>query len=66
MKFRDFIKEKMILIIGIILALVSVEILLLAYHIGILVRLYCAFIVIFVVALAILLSIKGKKIFTIN
>ena len=61
MNFREFIKEKMILIIGIILALVSVEILLLAYHIGILVRVYCAFIVIFVVALAILVEYKRKK-----
>ena len=61
MSFREVIKEKLILIIGTILALVSVEILLLAYHIGILVRIYCAFIVIFVVALAILVEYKRKK-----
>ena len=61
MNLREFIKEKLILIIGIILALVSVEILLLAYHIGILVRIYSAFIVIFVVALAILVEYKRKK-----
>ena len=61
MNLREFIKEKLILIIGTILALVSVEILLLAYHIGILVRIYCAFIVIFVVALAILVEYKRKK-----
>ena len=61
MKFSDFIKEKMILIIGIILALVSVEILLLAYHIGMLVRLYVAFIVIFVIVFAILIEFKRKK-----
>ncbi len=61
MKFRDFIKEKMVLIIGIILALVSVEILLLAYHIGILVRLYVAIIVIIVVVLAISIEYKRKK-----
>ena len=61
MNFREFIKEKMILIIGTILAISSVEILLLAYHIGILVRIYCAFIVIFVVALAILVEYKRKK-----
>ena len=36
MRFRDYIKEKMVLIIGTILALVSVEILLLAYDISIL------------------------------
>ena len=61
MKFKDFIKEKMILIIGTILALVSVEILLLAYHIGFLVKLYCAFIVIFVVLLSIIIEYKRKK-----
>ena len=48
MNFRDFIKEKLILIIGVILALVSVEILLLAYDISILIRVYCAVIIIFV------------------
>ena len=63
MKFKDFIKEKMILIIGTILALVSVEILLLAYNISILIRLYCAFIVVFVVAFAILIEYKKKKVY---
>ena len=61
MKFRDFIKEKMILIIGTILALISVEILLLAYNISILIRIYCAFIVVFAVALAIIIEYKRKK-----
>lgn len=61
MKFRDFIKEKMILIIGTILALVSVEILLLAYDISILIRVYCAFIVIFIILLAIFIEYKKKK-----
>ena len=60
MNFRDFIKEKLILIIGIILALVSVEILLLAYDISILIRIYCAFIIIFVLVLAILIEYKKK------
>ena len=61
MRFRDYIKEKMVLIIGTILALVSVEILLLAYNISILIRVYCAFIIIFVMALAILIEYKKKK-----
>ena len=61
MKFKDFIKEKWILILGTLLALISIEILLLAYKIGILVRLYCAFAVIFVVALGILIEYKRKK-----
>lgn len=61
MKFIDSIKEKVILIIGTILALVSVEILLLAYNINVLIRLYSAFIVIFIVVLAILIEYKKKK-----
>lgn len=61
MRFRDYIKEKMVLIIGTILALVSVEILLLVYNISTLIRLYCAFIIVFVVALAILIEYKKKK-----
>lgn len=61
MSFKDFIKEKMVLIIGIILALISVEILLLAYHVGILVRVYCAVIVIFVLLLSIIIEYKNKK-----
>ena len=61
MNFRDFIKEKLILIIGIILALVSVEILLLAYNISILIRVYCAVIIIFVLVLAILIEYKKKR-----
>ena len=56
MRFRDYIKEKMVLIIGTILALVSVEILLLAYNISILIRVYCAFIIIFILVLAILIE----------
>ena len=51
----------MILIVGTILALSSVEILLLVYNISTLIRLYCAFIIIFVVALAILIEYKKKK-----
>ena len=61
MNFRDFIKEKLILIIGVILALVSVEILLLAYNISILIRIYCAVIIIFVLVLAILIEYKKKR-----
>ena len=61
MKFRDFIKEKLILIVGMILALASVEILLLAYNINILIRIYIVFIVIFIVILSILIEYKKKK-----
>ena len=61
MKFKDFIKEKWILILGTILALISVEILLLAYNIGILVRLYVLIIMILVITVAILAEYKRKK-----
>ena len=61
MKFKDFIKEKIILIIVMLLAVSSMEILLLAYKVGTLVRLYCAFIVIFVIILAIIIEFKRKK-----
>ena len=61
MKFKDFIKEKIILITGIILALISIEILLLAYNIGILVKLYVMVIVLLVVILATFIEYKRKK-----
>lgn len=63
MRFRDFIKEKMILIIGTILAISSVEILLFAYNISIVIRIYCTFIIVFVVALAIITEYKKKKVY---
>ena len=61
MSFKEFIKEKTILIVGTMLVLVSIEILLLAYHIGLLVKLYCAAAVIFVVLLSIIVEYKRKK-----
>ena len=61
MKFKDFIKEKIVLIIGTILVITSIEILLLAYHIGLLVRIYCAISILFVVFLAIIIEYKKKK-----
>ena len=63
MRFRDYIKEKMILIIGTILAISSVEILLFAYNISIVIRIYCTFIIVFVVALAIITEYKKKKVY---
>ena len=63
MRFSNFIKEKMILIIGTILAISSVEILLFAYNISIVIRIYCTFIIVFVVALAIITEYKKKKVY---
>lgn len=61
MRFKDFLKEKLLLIIGIILAILSIEILLLAYNISFLVRIYCAVIIILVVVLGIVIEYKNKK-----
>ena len=52
MNFKDFIKDKMLLIVLIILALISIEILLLAYHIGIIPKIYIAVIIILPIAIS--------------
>ena len=61
MKFGDFLKDKALLIITVILALVSIEILLLAYNIGILVRVYVAVIIILVIFISIFIEYRNKK-----
>ena len=61
MKFRDFIKDKVLLIATIILALISIEILLLAYNIGIIAQIYIAIIIILVVSISIFVEYKNKQ-----
>ena len=61
MKFRDFIKDKILLIVTVILALISIEILLLAYNIGIIAQIYIAIIIILVVSISILVEYKNKQ-----
>ena len=61
MKFKDFIKDKILLIITTILALISIEILLLAYHISIIPKLYIAGIIITVLAISIFVEYKKKE-----
>ena len=61
MKFRDFIKDKVLLIATIILALISIEILLLAYNIGIIAQIYIAIIIILVVGISIFVEYKNKQ-----
>lgn len=61
MKFGDFIKDKTLWIITILLAILSIEILLLAYHINIMIRFYIAMIVILVLGISILVEYKRKK-----
>ena len=61
MKFRDFIKDKVLLIVTVILALISIEILLLAYNIGIIAQIYIAIIIILVVGISIFVEYKNKQ-----
>ena len=61
MKFRYFITDKILLIATVILALITIEILLLAYNVGIIVKLYIAIIILIVVAVSILLEYKRKQ-----
>ena len=61
MKFRDFIKDKVLLIETVILALISIEILLLAYNIGIIAQIYIAIIIILVVSISIFVEYKNKQ-----
>ena len=61
MKFKDFIKDKLLLIISVILALISIEILLLVYNIGIIPKIYVAIIIILVVFISIMVEFKSKQ-----
>ena len=61
MKFKDFIKDKILLIISVILALISIEILLLVYNIGIIPKIYVAIIIILVVFISIMVEFKSKQ-----
>lgn len=66
MKFKDFMKDKIVLIATIILASISIEILLLAYNIGIIAQIYIAVIIVIVVSISILIEYKKNSIFIIN
>ena len=61
MKFSDFIKDKVLLIVSVLLALISIEILLLAYQIGIIAQIYIASIIIIVIAISIFVEYKRKQ-----
>lgn len=61
MKFKDFIKEKIWLIVLLALAVSSIEILLLAYNILLIIRIYIALIIIFVVTIVLLVEFYKKK-----
>ena len=61
MKFKDFLKDKTILIISIIISLITIEILLLIYNVGIIAKIYIAAIIVLVVGISIILEYKTKK-----
>ena len=61
MKFKDFIKKKIWLIVLLALAVSSIEILLLAYNILLIIRIYIALIIIFVVTIVLLVEFYKKK-----
>ena len=61
MKFKDFIKDKLLLIISVMLALISIEILLLVYNIGIIPKIYITLIIILVVFISIFVEFKNKQ-----
>ena len=61
MKFRDYISDKILLILTLVIALISIEILLLAYHIGIIVKIYIALIIIIAVTASLLVEYRKKK-----
>ena len=61
MKFKDYIKDKLLLIILLVLAILSIETLLLAYQILPIIRIYIAVILILVVAIAMGIEYYKKK-----
>ena len=61
MKFKDFIKDKMILIIAMLLAVISIEILLIIYNISIIAKVYIAGIIILVLIIALITEYIKKK-----
>lgn len=63
MKFKDFIKDKILLIVMTMISLASVEILLIAYDIELISQIYIIGIISFTVLVSILFEFKKKKYF---
>ena len=63
MRFKDFIKDKILLIAVMVLAIISIEILLMAYHISIIAKLYTAVIILVVLSISIFIEYKTKQSF---
>lgn len=63
MQFKDYIKDKMLLIISVLLAIASIEALLMVFNIGVITKLYIVVIIILVVAISIFVEFKKKQAF---
>lgn len=63
MRFRDYIKDKLLMIITLVIALISIEILLIAYDIKLISNIYIIGIIIVVIAISIFAEYNKKKIF---
>lgn len=63
MQFKDYIKDKMLLIISALLAIASIEALLMVFNIGVITKLYIVVIIILVVAISIFVEFKKKQAF---
>lgn len=61
MKFRDYIKDKILLIVTTIIAVVTVEILLLIYDVGIIAKIYIAGIIILSAGISIIAEYIKKR-----
>ena len=61
MKFKDFLKDKVLLIVSVLLALISIEVLLLVYQIGIIAQIYIAAIIMIVISISIFVEYKRKQ-----
>lgn len=63
MQFKDYIKDKMLLIISVLLTIASIEALLMVFNIGVITKLYIVVIIILVVAISIFVEFKKKQAF---
>lgn len=63
MQFKDYIKDKILLIVTVLLAIASIEALLLAFNIGFIAKLYIAVIIILVISISMFVEFKKKQSF---
>lgn len=61
MKCKDFIKDKLMLIVGIVLAVISIETILIIYNISIIAKIYIGAIIILALIIALIVEYIKKK-----